>query len=128
MFLEKLRKKIAHKKLLMAVGSFFLCSPDCPKHHFRFINSFIQPSRVESLPTPIHQHFFTTIHQQWGDFPSTDFINNFSLFYLTGMITVLAWLRTHYLSQWVRPFLKKYWSQNSLFDLRKRRGRTSLHK
>ena len=54
-----LKISFAHKKLknhlkkLLTYGSwevfFSLCSPNRPKHHFRFINSFIQPSRVGSL-------------------------------------------------------------------------------
>ena len=39
----------------MAVGSFFLCSPDCPELHFRLINSFIQPSLVGSLDAPFER-------------------------------------------------------------------------
>ena len=40
----------------MAVGSFFLCSPDCPKQprtSFPFYNFFIQPSLVGSLGSKI---------------------------------------------------------------------------
>ena len=35
----------------MAVGSFYATPPaqNSPEIHFRFINSFMQPSRVESL-------------------------------------------------------------------------------
>ena len=47
--LKKPPKKVAY---LWQLGGFFLCSPtaqNSPELHFRFINSFIQPSRVGSL-------------------------------------------------------------------------------
>ena len=51
---QKLKKKNTSKNcVLMVVGSFFLSAAptaqNSPELHFYFINSFIQPSRVESL-------------------------------------------------------------------------------
>ena len=47
----------------MAVGRFFLCSPDCPKQpttSFRLMNYFIQPSLVGSLDKP---HYYKWVRK-----------------------------------------------------------------
>ena len=44
--LESIKKPPQKVAYLWQLGVFFLCSPEL---HFRFINSFIQPSRVGSL-------------------------------------------------------------------------------
>ena len=60
-FLRNVKKNFAHKKLkkppqtvayLWQLGVFFsavLTAQNCPELHFRFINSFIQSSLLESL-------------------------------------------------------------------------------
>ena len=56
----------------MAVGSFFSAAPtaqNSPELHFRFINSFIQPSLVGSLPAALF--YFAGRLVLWQYLPGT---------------------------------------------------------
>ena len=63
---QKVEKTKSKSCILMAVGSFFFSAAptaqNSPELHFRFINSFIQPSLVGSLVTTTRDSKKGTIH------------------------------------------------------------------
>ena len=62
---KSLKFLFAHKKLikipqkvayLWQLGGFFLCSPDCPKPHIRFMNYFLTLKTLKIHPKKLHTY------------------------------------------------------------------------